>query len=64
MNIPAKIFDKYIPYVNITGWVCYKCRESAPTVFSRLDAPISCLTEEMAEMKVEIAAMKTRMDCS
>jgi hypothetical protein len=31
---------------------------------SRLDAAISCSAEEIADVKVELTAMKTQMECS
>jgi hypothetical protein len=46
---------------------CNECRLSAQMLFSHLDAAISCLTEdseEMDDMKVKIAAMKTQMASS
>jgi hypothetical protein len=50
----VKIFDKFIPNVGITGWVCSECKTLARSSFQRLKQSIAHLAEELADVKQQL----------
>jgi predicted metal-binding protein len=53
----AKIFDKFITHVEITGWVCDDCKTAARQSHQRLAAAVAHLAEQIASLKQEMAAI-------
>lgn len=58
-DMSIKTFDKYLTLVDVTGWVCAECKQSAQTSFSRLNSAVSRLTEEIADIRTELEKMKS-----
>lgn len=56
--IPAKTFDKLIAIVNITGWICNSCKETARSIVQKTQSAIAVLTEQVAEMKQSISELQ------
>jgi hypothetical protein len=54
----VKIFDKFIPNVGITGWVCSDCKTLARSSFQRMKQAIAHLAEELADVKQQLCQMK------
>lgn len=58
--ISAKVFDKFVTNVNITGWVCDECKIATRSTFSRLETAIAHLAEELIAIKLELADVKSQ----
>ena len=56
-SMNAKIFDKFITHVEITGWVCDDCKTAARQSHQRLAAAVAHLAEQVASLKQEMAAI-------
>jgi hypothetical protein len=54
----ARVFDKFMVNVNMTGWVCCDCKCSARTSFHRLESATAQLAEELAAIKTEMIDMR------
>lgn len=57
----AKVFDKFITSVGVTGWVCSDCKLSARSSFHRMESAIAQLTEELAVIKCEMNDIKREL---
>jgi hypothetical protein len=57
-TMTARIFDKFIPNVGITGWVCSDCKTLARSSFQRMKLAIAHLAEELADVKQQLCQMK------
>ena len=58
----VKIFDKFVINVEVTGWSCDTCKQTALTSFHRLQAAISQLAEELTLVKSELNELKAIRD--
>jgi len=58
----AKVFNKFMANINITGWVCCNCKYSARTAFRRIDSAIAQFAEVLAAIKAQMADMRRRQD--
>jgi hypothetical protein len=56
-SMNAKIFDKFITHVEITGWVCDDCKIAARQSNQRLAAAVAHLAEQVASLKQEMASI-------
>lgn len=52
----AKIYDKFIMHVDVTGWVCDVCKDAAKQSYRRLAAAVAHLAEQVAALKADAAA--------
>ena len=52
----AKVFDRFIVNVKVTGWVCEECKIAARTHYQRLATAVAHLAEELAALKCEMTA--------
>jgi hypothetical protein len=57
--IAAKIFDKFIVNVNITGWVCDACKEATRSSYRRLETAIAHIAAELAIAQSELVEIKS-----
>ena len=57
IGLTAKIFDKFIMYRDITGWVCDDCKTAARQSYRRLAAAVAHLAEQVASLKCELSDM-------
>ena len=50
-TIPVKVFDKFVVFIDITGWVCESCRRTVSLSHRRLEAAVAHLANELATVK-------------
>jgi hypothetical protein len=58
--ISAKIFDKFIVNVNVTGWVCDACKDAMRSSYKRLETAIAHIAAELAIVQSELVEIKSK----
>ena len=56
--ITEKIYDKILSHIDITGWVCDVCKQSACVSIHKLQAAVAELTEQLATVRAELEDIK------
>jgi hypothetical protein len=50
-SLTAKIYDKFIVFIDITGWVCDECKTAARYTYRRLETAIAHLAQQVASLQ-------------
>ena len=56
--ISAKIYDKFITNIDVTGWTCEVCKQAACASLHRVQAALVQLAEELAVVKAELNELR------
>lgn len=51
-SVTAKVYDKFVANVKITGWVCFGCKVIARSSFQQMKQAISRMAEELVDDKL------------
>lgn len=60
IEIPVKVFNKFIANIDITGWVCDECTTTAKSSYRRHEAAMAHIVEELAVVKNELAKVRAQ----
>jgi hypothetical protein len=60
--VPKDAYTVFLQYAKLIGWVCDDCKDTFRSTCSRLQSAISTLSEELAQVKVELANAKSQFE--
>ena len=60
-GLPEEVHDVLLNIAPVCGWVCYDCRKNYKSQFNNLSVALARTNEELAEMRVSIAALQNEM---